>query len=191
MARPKGDSEELSAKERLANAFWEALETKPLREITVAELCRRGKCNKTTFYYHFASIEELIDYVEQVFLATNFPSMLTSLVLGGEGAQITSLVRQLKPMIERARLLLGPGGDAAFSLRMQHTMFSRWCEMLGVSEADLDAYDAMVLRHAMGGTAAVLGADARDIDYSLLARVIVDTMKPHVDRMLERYRRGA
>lgn len=191
MARPKGDSAEPPAKERLTNAFWEALETKPLREITVAELCRRANCNKTTFYYHFNSIEELITYVEQVFLETDFPALLVSLTLDNEKTQISALVQQLSPMVERAQLLLGPDGDAAFSPKMQDVMFDRWCDMLGVSKTDLDDYDAMVLHHAMGGTAAVLSSVDGSHDYSLLARVIVDTMKPHVDRMLERYQRGA
>lgn len=191
MARPKDNSEELPAKERLANAFWEALNAKPLHEITVAELCRRAGCNKTTFYYHFNSIEELIAHVEQVFLETDFPALLVSLTLDSKGTQLNELVGQLSPMVERAQLLLGPGGDAAFSPKMQDVMFERWCDMLGVSEADLDDYDAMVLHHAMGGTAAVLGSADGVQDYSLLVRVIVDTMKPHVDRMLERYQRRA
>lgn len=39
----------------------------------------------------------------------------------------------------------------------------------------------------MGGTSSVLADAGADPDYALLLRVIVDTMAPHVDRMMTKY----
>ena len=39
----------------------------PVPEITVAALCRRAGCNKTTFYYHYAAFDDLVDhYLEEI-----------------------------------------------------------------------------------------------------------------------------
>ncbi|UNX53990.1 TetR/AcrR family transcriptional regulator [Georgenia sp. TF02-10] len=55
----------------LQQALTELVATTPLREITVAELCRAAGLHRTTFYKHFRSVGELAaatvaDLVEQI-----------------------------------------------------------------------------------------------------------------------------
>lgn len=188
MARPQYDAQTRPADERLIGAFWETLAEKPLREMSVAELCRRAGCNKTTFYYHFRDLEELVRRAEAAFEEEDFPGLLVDIVLSGDQDESKeALVERLRPQVDRARLLLGPGGDPSFAGRMQRAMLARWCERLGVRPDEMEPYDALLLRHAMGGTSSVLADTGSETDYALLLRVIVDTAAPHIDRMMAKY----
>lgn len=45
-------------KRRIEDALMELLETKRARDITVAELCRAAPASRSTFYAHFANVDE-------------------------------------------------------------------------------------------------------------------------------------
>ena len=60
MARPRKDSGEIDARERLTIAFWELLEEHELRDLSVSMIVDRARCNRGTFYYHFDGIDELM-----------------------------------------------------------------------------------------------------------------------------------
>ena len=59
MARPKKDSTAPRAKDRMIDAFWRALETYRIDEVTVSMITSGADCNRGSFYYHFNSIQEL------------------------------------------------------------------------------------------------------------------------------------
>lgn len=59
MARPRKDAAEPGARERLVEAFWQLLEESSVADISVGAVTRAAGCNRGTFYYHFADIEEL------------------------------------------------------------------------------------------------------------------------------------
>ena len=61
MARPRKDSGERGAQERMVQAFWDQLSCMPYREISAASVARESRCNRATFYYHFDSIEDLAE----------------------------------------------------------------------------------------------------------------------------------
>ena len=57
----------------LSEAFWELLEEKPYKKITVKDIVDRCQVNRNTFYYHFDGIttlfeEALIAWEEKIFL---------------------------------------------------------------------------------------------------------------------------
>ncbi len=60
MARPRKDAAEPGARERLVEAFWQLLEGSSVADISVGAVTRAAGCNRGTFYYHFADIEELL-----------------------------------------------------------------------------------------------------------------------------------
>ena len=59
MARPKKDSASPGAKDRMIDAFWRALETYGIDEVTVSMITSNADCNRGSFYYHFNSLQEL------------------------------------------------------------------------------------------------------------------------------------
>lgn len=48
----------------LKDALYKLVETKPVQDITIKELCFEAKINRTTFYTHFQSVKDLIEKLE-------------------------------------------------------------------------------------------------------------------------------
>ena len=61
MGRPRKESEQAGAKQRISEAFWKLLEENEIREITVGMIVTEAQCNRGTFYYHFQSLEDLVE----------------------------------------------------------------------------------------------------------------------------------
>lgn len=61
MGRPRKESAQANAKQRIGEAFWKLLEEHEIREITVGMIVAEAKCNRGTFYYHFQSLEDLVE----------------------------------------------------------------------------------------------------------------------------------
>ena len=87
----KGQSHPASAlsKNLLSKGLLSLLEEKPFRDITVKELCVRSDIARRTFYRHFHTVEDVMDYVlshiitrfrEQMLLTQKetYPSILAS-----------------------------------------------------------------------------------------------------------------
>ena len=62
MARPRKDQGDC-AEQRIKDAFWALLEQNDLKDITVSMITSKANCNRGTFYYHFNSLEELVDAI--------------------------------------------------------------------------------------------------------------------------------
>lgn len=52
-------------KEQLTEAFWQLLEKKPYKKITVRDIVDYCQVNRNTFYYHFAGIPDLLKHAVQ------------------------------------------------------------------------------------------------------------------------------
>ena len=50
---------------RIRKAFHELMQEKNISKITVLELSQRAEINKTTFYAHYETIQDLIDTLEE------------------------------------------------------------------------------------------------------------------------------
>lgn len=55
-------------KQIFENTFAEMLMEMPFSRITIKELCRRAGLNRSTFYAHYADLNDLFDNMEQEFL---------------------------------------------------------------------------------------------------------------------------
>ena len=53
-------------KSALREAFVTLLKTKPLNDITVAELCRTANIDRRTFYNHYNNVNEIIDEIDGI-----------------------------------------------------------------------------------------------------------------------------
>jgi AcrR family transcriptional regulator len=52
------------SKQKLKKAFIKLLESKKVAQITVGEICKEAGVNRTTFYSHYANVEELYSALE-------------------------------------------------------------------------------------------------------------------------------
>lgn len=48
----------------LKDALYRLVETRPVQDITIKELCYEAQINRTTFYTHFGSVKDLIENLE-------------------------------------------------------------------------------------------------------------------------------
>lgn len=56
----KNNLRAVKTQNKIKKIVLQKLETKPLREITVKEICKAAKINRTTFYIHFDNIDDLM-----------------------------------------------------------------------------------------------------------------------------------
>lgn len=68
----------LKTEKLIRGALHELAQEKPISKITVKELVKRAEINKTTFYAHYDTIQDLIDTLEQetiVYIVDNMGSV--------------------------------------------------------------------------------------------------------------------
>lgn len=56
------------AKERIVQALVSLMKRKPLDQVTVKELVRAAGVNRSTYYYHFYQVEDVLEYMMESFL---------------------------------------------------------------------------------------------------------------------------
>ncbi len=62
---------EISGKEKIGRTVLQLLNRKSMKQITVAEVCRTAKINRSTFYYYYDNIN---DVLKDIVLAISFSS---------------------------------------------------------------------------------------------------------------------
>lgn len=68
----------LKTEKLIRGAFHELAQEKPISKITVKELAKRAEINKSTFYAHYVTIQDLLDTLEQetiVYIVDNMSSV--------------------------------------------------------------------------------------------------------------------
>lgn len=66
----KKDLRVVKTEEAIRKSFEELLCEKDYLEITVTELCERARISKKTFYFHYASLEDLLAEIEDELLSS-------------------------------------------------------------------------------------------------------------------------
>lgn len=56
MARPRKDSAQPGARQRITEAYWALAAERAFPDIAVDQILKRAACNRTTFYYHFENL---------------------------------------------------------------------------------------------------------------------------------------
>lgn len=152
MARPRKDSEGPSGKERIKQAFWTLYTNDSPERATVKEICAEAGCNKTTFYYHYRCVEDVLAEIEQECIPHEAPVLIAPLLRNGEGARfIAEYVSSHKDRYEKMCYLLGPHGDPAFSSLLKTVMVEQWERALGFKVADLHEKDRLLIDFIAGG----------------------------------------
>ena len=108
MARPKKDTE-LCAERRILDAFWHVLESTPLRCVSVRTVAQTAEVNRGTFYYHFKSVDALVDRaIESELLERH--SIVHEVLLMTTGEIDRMPLDSMQRHIERTVLLVRQGG---------------------------------------------------------------------------------
>lgn len=95
MGRTQGNA---PARQKLIQAYVKLLAQKPHRKVTVREVVEQADCNRDTFYYHFASLDDAArDALDEL-----APDSMPALVIGLLEGRVQTLPQTVK---RRIRLL--------------------------------------------------------------------------------------
>ena len=110
-----------TTKKLLRDALLTLLNEKPLRSITVKELCTRAGLNRGTFYAHYADVFDLMAQIEDE-MTTAFFAALEPMISGAEPLSPPKLTKKVFECIETnadlCRVAIGPYGDREFTRRL-------------------------------------------------------------------------
>ena len=108
-------------KRRLRDALMTLLADKPLRSITVKELCRIANLNRGTFYAHYADVYDLMNQIESEMKAGFFAALEPMLSDAGQltPPNVTKKVFEcIEANADLCRVTIGPYGDKEFARRL-------------------------------------------------------------------------
>ena len=159
MARPR-KSERDAAGIRLANAFWTLLEHHRLANITVGMVAEQAELNRGTFYYHFKSMDDLIDRAieDEVLGNGSILQNMLSLVAGSSTAN--GFEAFIKQDIERIALLIKQGGMNSFSIKIKCLMFGTWKAILCDEGEELSPSTRMIIEYSTSGVIGIIAYGA-------------------------------
>lgn len=162
MARPRKDSTEPSARERLLGAFWELLAEVPYESITVAALVRRAKMSPNTLYSHFGSYRGVV----RAALDEVLDPRLLPILVSGMKAEDASHAAAAAERLDRV-ILFASDGSGELSSMLKEALLETWLHSLRLSkerlapleEAELDFIFAGVVSMLSDRSAAKLASD--------------------------------
>ena len=110
-----------TTKKLLRDALLTLLNEKPLRNITVKELCAHAHLNRGTFYAHYRDVYDLMENIEDE-MKTAFFAALEPMISGTEPLSPPKLTKKVFECIETnadlCRVAIGPYGDKEFTRRL-------------------------------------------------------------------------
>lgn len=124
MARPKKNENLNPVRSRIENEFWKLMKKKSLKQITVSELVKNAECNRTTFYYHFDSVEDLAWKIIAESLPVELPKIAQAYFTGKiENVTIDS---ETMNIIERLSVLIGRDGSSELANLAADALKKMW-----------------------------------------------------------------
>lgn len=144
----------------MQDALIELLRNQPLGFITVKALCERADVNRSTFYAHYASIEELLHDIEDETMAW-VTTALEQLLAQPDSAGIEHVIERICQYIadnrKHLQVLMSPKADIGFQQQLLGLIYSQ----RGVGEqlqssAGYPAEAQMRMRFAVSGSIGLL-----------------------------------
>lgn len=81
MARPKYNNDQIQARNRIIDTFWEYLQETSFEKMNVKEIVIRSRVNKNTFYYHFECMDDLANTAIDGVLLSDHATALNGAVI--------------------------------------------------------------------------------------------------------------
>ena len=111
----------------MQDALIELLRNQPLGSITVKALCERADVNRSTFYAHYASIEELLHDIEDETMAW-VTTALEQLLAQPDSAGIEHVIERICQYIadnrKHLQVLMSPKADIGFQQQLLGLIYS-------------------------------------------------------------------
>lgn len=159
MARPR-KSERDTADIRLANAFWALLEHHRLANITVGMVTEQAELNRGTFYYHFKSMDDLVDRAIEDEVLGNGSVLQNMLSLVAGSSTAIGFEAFTKHDMEKIVLLIKQGGIDSFSIKVKRLMFGTWKAILCDEGEELSQSTRMIIEYSTSGVIGIIAYGA-------------------------------
>lgn len=148
MARPRKDQGDC-AEQRIKNAFWTLLEQHDLKDITVSMITSKANCNRGTFYYHYNSLEELIDAVitDELFINSSVPRALFYLLCKTNPFEQENFALHIK----RFGLMMNRGGQEGIDTKVKAAVVEMWEKLLCAKNEKLAIETRLIIEYTVSG----------------------------------------
>ena len=175
-----------NTKKRLRESLIKLVGEKPLSAVTVSELTEDADVNRSTFYFHYKDVYDMVTEMENLFLA-DFSVALGALEQKSHDT-ITILFKCLESHMDLCRILLGANGDMSFVEKMKRIVELKCSRIWKDAVPDLsDEETAIFDSFVVGGVMSTLQAWVRDNDRKpaeaiagVLNRLVLDGICPVV-----------
>lgn len=161
MARPRRDSGEKPAIERMEDAFWEMLSEMPYHEMTGKELRKRSGVSHNTFYYYFDNIDDLAAKMFDRLVTSEQSRPMLVYLCGGSAADDWADDPTALDNYSKVRSLAGSASPLLIGM-LKRTVVDAWFGNSRAVEACLSLEDRVDLEFAFGGLVAILSSDLAD-----------------------------
>jgi len=154
----------------LRNALIDLAGEKPLRNITVTDICARADINRSTFYLHYKDVYSLLHEIEEEILAQMRDNMSDLPFQSDLLAIMLQNVKNNLRIIPLLKTLMGEEGDPQFVRKLEkitYQAFQRGWE-LRLSHIDT-RYKKLIYSYMVGGMVAAMATWTNDTACELSA----------------------
>lgn len=151
MARPKKNLNEPDARQRIIDAFWTLLEETHISRIGVKAITSAAHCNRTTFYYHFSDIYDLLQkaIAVETLESGNLPKFIFS-VLANQHYQ-NYVNEHLGASAHRVSVAMRQGGTSTVQKIISDQVCIMWSQLIHDSKKSLKPKTKTIIRYASCG----------------------------------------
>ena len=136
------DKRIINSKKKLTNTLLLLLNEKQIKDITVLELCKTAKINRTTFYKYYKDVDDLVLKIEES-LILDLEKYIEDIKRNYLISYTSKIIEEIKEHKEIYSKLLGKNGDHLFLRKILNLVYSQsmieWQKLLKkASQEDLD-----------------------------------------------------
>ena len=161
MTRPCYRQGENTARDRLEEAFWNALAEGHYEKMSVIGLCRAANVNKNTFYYHFGNIDDLAESAATSLLTSAFLDAVAQAVQGSITIPESYSVRDFSRALDRLGLMAANEGSPRLRQMLRDAVGQAWTEVFAIDMEALDLKELASFEFVRDGFLGVLAMRAR------------------------------
>ncbi len=139
---------------KLKYGFFTLLKTTALKKITVLDLCKESKINRTTFYKYYIDVDDYVNKLEDILLED-----LKSEIYDINRNYLISYISKILEIIKNTKdiypILLGKNGDKYFLRKILYLVYSEslgeWNRLLKkATKEDLDSIYKFIVDGSIG-----------------------------------------
>lgn len=153
MGRPRIDTNEPSAVDRIYEAYWKLLEDNMVKDITISMVSATAGCNRGTFYYHFKDMDELLYRIIEKDLMGNDDESYAHLIfrmLATPSSELL-LAQVENKMTRHLYLLASQGGMDIVDSKIKEIVRNMWRGILCEDGRELSFESLMMIEYSVSG----------------------------------------